>query len=186
MAWPREGATGDAENEKTRSPRKGKRARVQGGPAGAASWSLRPGSRGLDADRFEASSGLRGRSFRPVAVAASFPGGAQWIAAENPEYSSASATDSHRLPFLEGSSRRIAGWVARGAGGVKGGRCRDGVFKKSQGPGGWVRGPGKKGERACEGGASLVWWRLHQDLQSPFEPRHCCRKGLSRPGSEGT
>lgn len=59
-------------------------------------------SRGLDADRFEASSGLRGGHGDLGHVAASFPSLAQWMAAGNPDHSSASATDSHRLPFLEG------------------------------------------------------------------------------------
>lgn len=69
-------------------------------------------SRGLDADRFEASSGLRGGPGDLGPVAASFPSLAQWMAAGNPDHSSASATDSHRLPFLEGSiAKKAMPWM---------------------------------------------------------------------------
>ena len=98
---------------------------------------------------FEASSGLRGRSRGPVTLAASFPSVGSVNAAANPVYSSASATDSHRLPFLEGS--RNWGGDSRAGGAVSSGAGRSGVWEinpEAQGKGG---GNGVKSRKGLRG-----------------------------------
>ena len=146
-------------------------------------WSFRPGSRGLDADLFEASSGLRGGSWDRN-TAWSFPGAPSGRRPKNPEYSSATATDSHRLPFLERSSNRLA-WVSRAAWRVKARATRGEACEKSQGAGGCERNRGKGGKWLARAVRDCYWKRCHKPFCKAADSAREGRGGVVCVGFRG-